>query len=128
MSNPTVAEKLALTLPTDLADCLRKVLIGEILAGIIPRTVFLTGLTSSAAQVMVDEDGVECPGLIASVTDGSDAPLSIIHDGAVGAGEVLIEYDSNGLATLTFNAAVTAFSVTMMRIPADHGDTLAGEL
>lgn len=127
MTLPTIQERLALTLPTDLADCLHKVLIAEIVAGLVPRTVTLSGLTPAAAQVMVDEDGVECPGLIASVNTSAPAGLTIIHSGAVGAGEVKIEYDANGLATLTFEAAVTAFSVTMMRIPAALADNLAGE-
>jgi hypothetical protein len=129
MTQPTVAERLALTLPTDLADCLRKVKIADIIAGLRPRTVTLTGLTSAAAQVMVDEDGeTELPGLIASVNTSAPANLVIIHSGAVGAGEVKVEYDAEGLATLTFEAAVTAFSVTMITIPAAHATTLAGEL
>lgn len=128
MTQPTVAERLALTNPVDTFDCLRKVKIADVLAGLRPRTVTLTGLTSAAAQVMVDEDGVELPGLIASVNTSAPANLVIIHSGAVGAGEVLIEYDAEGLATLTFEAAVTAFSVTMITIPADHATTLAGEL
>ena len=82
-----------------------------------------------ADQRLRDEDGVtELPGLIASVNTSAPANLVIIHSGAVGAGEVLVEYDAEGLATLTFEAAVTAFSVTMITIPADHATTLAGEL
>ena len=129
MTQPTVAERLVLSNPVDTFDCLRKVKISEILAGLRPRLVTLTGLTSAAAQVMVDTDGVtELPGLIASVNTSAPANLVIIHSGAVGAGEVLVEYDAEGLATLTFEAAVTAFSVTMITIPADHATTLAGEL
>ena len=113
MAQPTVAEHLAFANPATLADALRIAKIGELIAGLIPRTVTLTGLTSAAAQVMT------VPGLIASVNNASFDPLAIIHSGAVGAGEVLIEYDADGLATLTFEAAVTAFSVTMIVIPTE---------
>ena len=119
MTQPTAADLLEFSNPATLADALRTVKIGEIVAGLIPRTVTLTGLTSAAAQVMVDTDGNNLPGLIASVNTSAPANLLIIHSGAVGAGEVLIEYDADGLATLTFEGAVTAFSVTMIVIPTE---------
>jgi hypothetical protein len=122
MAQPTVAEHLAFSNPATLADALRIAKIGDIIAGLIPRTVTLTGLTSAAAQTMT------VPGLIASVNDATFTPLSIIHSGAVGAGEVKIEYDADGLATLTFNAAVTAFNVTMIALPTVLSSKLATEL
>lgn len=113
MASPTVSELLSLHNPATVADVLRAIKFDQIITGLVPQTVVLTGLTSAASHTMQDTDGNDLPGGILAVTDSSDTALTIILAGAVGAGECKVEYDSDGLATLTFNAAVTGFKVAM---------------
>lgn len=114
-------------LPTNLPDAIREVQLGTLLAGLIPRLRVYTGLTSAAAQVLnseLDGSGDDQAGVILQVNDSSDAPLAIITSGAVGAGECKVEYDSEGVPTLTFNAAVTGFKVLCQFLPAGFGTAL----
>lgn len=130
MASPTIEELLNLCNPAQLADVLKAIKFPDIVRGLVPRTVVLTGLTSAAAHEMQDTDGNPLPGSILYVTDSSDTALTIILSGAVGAGECKVEYDEDGLATLTFNAAVTGFKVGMGHtLPAGLVSTLlAAEL
>lgn len=92
----------------ELDRLLAKVKLGTALAALKPTIRTRSGLASSAAQVH------DVPGLIASVNATAGTPLSIVHGSAPDSGEVRIEYDADGLATLTFNAAVTGYTCSQM--------------
>ena len=111
---PTVLDRLNEANPSTLDVAFDQIKIGQIITGLVPRTIVTTGLTSLAAQVLVDNDGVTpVYGAVGTVTDSSDTGLTKILAGAVGAGEVKVEYDEDGRPTLTFNAAVTGYKVEM---------------
>lgn len=114
MTSPTVEDRLRSSNIASIANALDKISFVDIIKGLIPRTIVTTGLTSLAAQPVVEADG-ETPvyGSVTAVTDSSDANLLIILSGAVGAGECLVTYDADGRPTLTFNAAVTGYKVAM---------------
>lgn len=105
--------------PTHLADLVGDMNTGSVFAGLVPRPVVRTGLTSGATHVH------SVPGAILAVTSSADAPQAMIAEGAPAANQVRVEYDANGLATLTFNGAVTGYKVLQMALPAGHGDRLA---
>lgn len=125
----TVQEMLDSASPSDLPEALGAANIGEIIAGLIPRWVSKTGLTSSASQIHMDSSSPAKyqPFVVHAVTDGSDAPLAIIGSGSVGAGEVKVEYSTDGVPTLTFNAAVTAYKVLGQPLPKVLGQILANK-
>ncbi len=111
----TVSDRLDESNIHFLASALDKAKIGTIIRGLIPRTIVTTGLTSLAAQPLVDNDGVTpVYGAVGAVTDSSNTGLTKILAGAVGAGEVKVEYDADGRPTLTFEAAVTGYKVEMI--------------
>lgn len=115
----TVQQALTDASLTNLADALRCIDLGALVAGMVPRWVTYSGLTSSATQVLnaaTDGSGDSLAATIHAVADSSDAPLAIVP-GGVGAGEVKIAYDAQGVPTLTFNAAVTGFKVLLSPIP-----------
>jgi hypothetical protein len=115
MTSPTAEDRLRSSNVHSIANALDKIQFVDIIKGLVPRTIVTTGLTSLAAQPLVDNDG-ETPvyGAVGTVTDSSDTALTKILAGAVGAGEVLVTYDSDGRPTLTFNAAVTGYKVEMV--------------
>ncbi|HVI04133.1 MAG TPA: hypothetical protein VM869_35825 [Enhygromyxa sp.] len=92
---------------------------GAILAGLIPRTIARTGLASSATQVEPEA------GAIFVVTDTAGTTAYTMVTGTPGAGEVQVTYSSNGVATLVFNSAVTAYNVVKQVLPAGLADSLA---
>ncbi len=113
--------------PANIADAFRTVKVGTLLAGLLPRQRVYAGLTNQAAHVLnseLDGTGDDQPAVILQVNDSADAPLSIITSGAVGAGECLVEYDSEGVPTLTFAAAVTGFKVLCQLLPLTYGTLL----
>jgi len=112
---PTAEDHIRKSNIHSLANGLDAISFIDLVKGLVPRTIVTTGLTSLAAQPLVDSDG-ETPvyGAVGAVTDSSDAPLAKILSGAVGAGEVLVAYDTDGRPTLTFNAAVTGYKVEMV--------------
>lgn len=115
----TIQTRLNLANPNDLPDRLRQVLIGDVLDGLRSRVVARAGLTNQATHVH------STPGAIEHVMDSAGTtPLAVVS-GAPGAGEVQVAYDANGLATLTFAAAVTGYQVFQQVLPDSHGDTLA---
>ncbi len=116
----TVQKRMNIASPSDLADRNRQVQMGDVVAGSIPVLVDRTGLASSATQVH------SAAGQIVTVSNGGGTALGIVNpDVTVGATTVVVAYDADGLATLTFNAAVTAYSATYMPAPAGLGATLA---
>jgi hypothetical protein len=124
----TVQDHLDTSNIQHLAPALSQISFGELIAGMIPRQRVYAGLTSAAAQVLnseLDGSGDNQAGMILQVNDSSDTPLSIITSGAVGAGECKVEYSSEGVPTLTFNAAVTGFKVLCTLLPASLATNLA---
>lgn len=118
----TVQEALDLANPNSIADMFRKVSIGSVLAGLIPRAISRTGLASNTVQVEPEA------GEIKSVESPAGTNLIIVGAGATpGVGEVAVAYDANGVATLTFQAAVTAYDVQKTIFPDGLGDALAEE-
>lgn len=118
----TLKDRLNAANPSEFPARMQEAKIGDILDGLRARLVARTGLTSSTTQVH------NAPGAIISVDDGSAAPLAIIGSGAPGAGEVRVTYDADGLATLEFTGAVTAYDVTCQVLPTTHGTDLAAEV
>ena len=111
---PTAEDHIRKSNIHSLANGLDATSFVEIIKGLVPRTIVTTGLTSLAAQPLVDNDGVTpVYGAVGAITDSSDTGLTKILAGAVGAGEVLVTYDADGRPTLTFNAAVTGYKVEM---------------
>jgi|JI10StandDraft_1071094.scaffolds.fasta_scaffold37141_2 hypothetical protein len=111
---PTAEDHIRKSNIHSLANGLDAIDFVSIVKGLVPRTIVTTGLTSLAAQPLVDDDGVTpVYGAVGAVTDSSDTGLTKILAGAVGAGEVLVTYDADGRPTLTFNAAVTGYKVEM---------------
>ncbi|WP_298622556.1 hypothetical protein [uncultured Zoogloea sp.] len=111
---PTAEDHIRKSNIHSLANGLDAIDFVSIVKGLVPRTIVTTGLTSLAAQPLVDSDGVTpVYGAVGTVTDSSDTGLTKILAGAVGAGEVLVTYDADGRPTLTFNAAVTGYKVEM---------------
>jgi hypothetical protein len=81
----------------------------------VPSVQEFTGLTSSATQVAPH------PGWVFGIATGG-ANKALIYDGAAGAGQVLIAYDSAGIPTFVFgDGAVTSYEVWQAAMP----DTLA---
>lgn len=112
-----------------LANALKAVKIGEFFAGQIPRWVVRTGLANSATQILYTVNGqpatpVKQAFQVMAVTDGSDTPLEIVA-GGVGAGEVSVTYDADGVPTFVFNAALDAFKVKGCPIPGNLSTILA---
>lgn len=127
-TSPTVSEHLDLANITNIADVLKILKFREYVAGQIPRWVSKTGLTSSATQIHYAADGTTPqPFQVMAVNDGSNVPLAIVA-GGVGAGEVGVAYDADGVPTFTFNGAVTAYKVKGCPLPTHWSTILAGPL
>lgn len=127
----TVKDALNRANPNDLAANLRRLWsdtnstgFGDLLDGFRPRLVARTGLTSAAAHVH------NSAALIASVNSTAGTPLAIVHGDPPDAGEVRIEYDATtGVPTLTFAAAVTAYTVSQIGpFPQNLSAALATEI
>ncbi len=115
----TVQQALTDASLTNLADALRCIDLGAFVAGSVPRWVTYSGLTSSATQILnaaTDGTGDSLAATVHAVADAANAPLAMVPDG-VGAGEVKIAYDAQGVPTLTFAAAVTGFKILVSPIP-----------
>jgi len=127
-TSPTVREILDHSHVSSLPDALKKIKIGEYIAGQIPRWVSKTGLDSSATQIHYADDGTTPqPFQVHAVTLGDNTPLAIVA-GGVGAGEVGVAYDSDGVPTFTFAAAQTSYKVKGCPLPTDWGTILAAGL
>lgn len=120
----TVQEQLDACQLQTLADMLRKLQFGTLVSGMVPRRIARTGLASGATHVEPEAGAI----LVCSIAD--DAALTMIEAGTAGAGEVLVEYDAEGVATLTFgDGAQTAYRVVKMVLPSGSaGSGLASEL
>lgn len=115
----TVQEALNLANPNSIADMAREITLGDLLAGLVPRNL-VRAVASSATQVEPE------PGALFIVAIADDAALTQIEAGTAGAGEVLVVYDTNGVATLTFGDGVqTAYRVVKQVLPATIGAIMA---
>jgi hypothetical protein len=93
---------------------------GALIAGLIPRRIARTGLTSGATHVEPE------PGLVSVVSIADDAALTIIEAGTAGAGEALVTYDADGVATIVFgDGAQTAYRVVKQVLPKGMAAVLA---
>lgn len=121
----TIQEMLDMSNGTTLAPALAQLRddddegFGAILAGLIPRKIERSGLTNGTEHIEPEA------GAILIVTDAAGTTAYTMVHGAAGAGEVTVEYDSEGVATLTFNGAVTEYTVTKQVLPAGLGTALA---
>lgn len=123
----TVSDALDEANPSNLPDAIREVSLGTLIGGLIPRWRTFAGLTSAAAQVLnseLDGSGDSQAAIVLAVCDAANAPLDIVQTG-VGAGEVEIAYSSEGVPTLTFNAAVTGFQALICPLPSGLATALA---
>lgn len=115
----TTQEALNLANPNFIAAMFRKVLIGDIIAGLIPRNL-VRAVASSATHIEPEAGAI----FIVAIAD--DAALLQIEAGTAGAGEVLVVYDSEGVATLTFgDGAQTAYRVVKQVLSTGLGTTAA---
>lgn len=126
---PTVRELLDQTNIHYLAHALHAVKLRELIAGQIPRWVSRTGLVNQTTQILYTENGqptvpVKQAFQVMAVTLGDDTPLAIVA-GGVGAGEVGVAYDADGVPTFTFAAAQTSFKVKGCPIPGGLSTILA---
>lgn len=96
---------------------------GALLAGLIPRRIVRAGLASNATQIEPEA------GLVSTVAIADDAALTIIEAGTAGAGEALVIYDANGVATITFgDGAQTGYRVIKQVLPAGMSVALAANV
>ncbi len=116
----TVQERLNTASPNDIADRLRQVSIGDVVAGLIPVERTLSGLTSSATHVH------DVPGAIMAVSLAAAQKVIVTSLDTPGAGEVGVSYNADGLATLLFgDGANTGYTVVAQSLPTGLGATLA---
>ncbi len=107
--------------PNALPDAIRQVRLGDVIAGLVPRRIVRTGLTSGTVHIEPE------PGAVTAVSLVDGAVLTVIDAGAPGAGDVLAAYDGDGVATLTFNAAQTGYRVVKQVLPASLATVLAAD-
>lgn len=116
----TVQDRLNIASPTDLADRNRQVLMGDVLAGLIPVERTLSGLSSSATHIH------DAAGTILQVALAAAQKVIVTSADTPGAGEVGVTYSSDGVATLLFgDGANTGYTVIATSLPAGLGATLA---
>lgn len=116
----TVSQTLDRGHANTIPDAMRRVSLGAILAGLVPRRIARTGLVSGATHVEPEAGAL----LIVALADG--AALIQIENGTAGAGEVLVVYNAQGVATLTFgDGAQTAYRVVKTVLPANLATNLA---
>lgn len=125
----TVSELLKQANIHFLAHALKAVKLDEFFAGQIPRWVVRTGLVNQAEQIFYTENGqpvtpVKQAFQVMQVTLSDDTPLAIVAAG-VGAGEVGVVSDADGVPTFTFAAAQTGFKVYGCPIPGGLSTILA---
>ena len=109
MADLTVKDGLNSANPNNIADLLRDVSIGDVLAGLVaPQERARTGLSSSTTQVH------DIAAVISAVSVANSAIVIVSSGVTAGVGEVAITYAA-GIATLEFQAAVTQYEV--MEVP-----------
>lgn len=101
---PTFQDQINACNPNLLHSTLQRIRFGDVLRGLVARPRTRT-VASSATQVH------DVPSSILTVYVTAGTPLAIIAGAAPDAGEVRVEYDSNGIPTFTFAAATTTYTV-----------------
>lgn len=102
---------------------------GAILAGLIIPTEFIRTSLSSLTTHVEPEAGV-----ILALSDGTDTYTIAPSDGtptaksALATGIATVVYDSNGVASITFEGAKTAYSVIKLVMPEGIGAKLAANV
>ncbi len=118
----TVQERLNIGSPSDIADRLRQLPVGDVFASLIPTERTLSGLASSATHIH------DVAGVILQVAIAAAQKVIVTSADTPGAGEVGIAYDADGVATLLFgDGANTGYTVIAMSLPAGLGAALAAE-
>lgn len=118
----TNQDALNLSNANNLPDLMRQLPWGDMLAGMVPRRIARTGLSSSATHIEPDA------GMISIVSIADNAALIMIEAGTAGAGEVKVTYSSAGVATLVFgDGAQTAYRVVKTVLPDGLVDFLAAD-
>jgi len=120
MANLTNQDAINLANPNSIADLLRQIPAGDLIAGMIPRVISRT-VASNAVQVEPEA------GAILSVADAAGTSALAIVTGTPGAGEVQIAYSAEGVATLTFASPVTGYQVVKTVLPAGLATYLAAD-
>lgn len=115
----TTKEGLDRSNPNYLPSLMQEIKAGTLLAGLIPVVTLRPTIASAAVHVHT------VPGTILTVSTGATAVLIVDGLSTPGAGEVAITYDSEGIATLTFQAANTTYDVTQHVLPALLGTAFA---
>lgn len=119
MTTLTVQELVNRANITDFAAYAKKLNLGDIIAGLVPKPRTLSGLASNATQV----HDVAAALLFVQTPVGTN--LAQITAGSPGAGEVSVDYDAEGIPTLIFAAAVTTYTVVEQTLPANLTTELA---
>ncbi len=132
---PTLQDNLDRANPNNLPADLQRLRdannngFGAILAGLVIPTEFIrTALTSLSTHVEPEA------GVIVALTDGTDTYTIAPSDGtptakaALATGIATVVYDANGVASITFEAAKTAYTVTKLVMPAGIGTALAANV
>lgn len=118
MATLTVQELLNRANITDFAAYAKLISLGDIIAGLIPAARTRT-VTSGATQIH------DVAASLTNVESPVGTNLSMITAGSPGAGEVSVDYDTEGIPTLIFAAAVTTYTVTEQTLPAGLATALA---
>jgi hypothetical protein len=125
----TLKDRLNAANPSEFPARMQQVKIGDILAGLVPREIVRTGLTSQATHIEPE------PGVILALSDGTDEYLvapetagTPAAKASLACGVATVAYDVDGVATIVFEAAKTAYTVVKMVLPATHGTDLATEV
>ncbi len=118
MATLTVQDLLNRANITDFAAYAKNINLGDIIAGLVPQPRTLT-VTSGTTHV----HDVAAALLFVQTPVGTN--LAQITAGSPGAGEVSVDYDTEGVPTLIFAGAVTTYTVVEQTLPAGLTTELA---
>jgi hypothetical protein len=114
----TVQERLNTGSPSDIADALRFISFGDLLAGLTP--VEATETVASGTVHVIPTSGQ-----VQTMSTAGTALVIVDSTVTPGAGEVSIAYDANGVPTATFQAAVTTYTYTQTGVSTGLAGLLA---
>lgn len=125
----TLKDRLNAANPSEFPARMQQVNIGDILAGLVPREIIRTGLSSLTTHVEPE------PGVILALSDATDVYTVTPSDGtvatakgALATGVAKVTYDSDGVASIEFEGNKTAYTVVKMVLPSTLGTDLAVEV
>lgn len=102
---PTYQDQLNACNPNLLASTLQRVRLGDVLRGLVARNRTRSSLSNSASQTH------DVPAAILDVYVAAGTPLTKVAGAAPGAGQVRVEYGTDGIPSFTFAAATTTYTV-----------------